>query len=156
MANWIGLNITMRWILVAALVACSAINVQAADSMVEEARSLVDVSEATPGVTVSAVLMPAPVIEVLRQEDGLAKLTSTRKPRLAKKKPSPTMMLTRTERHQVALLSAPAKAGNLPGLIFNPPEDYEGGFDELVLHRSFNRPRVVDVPDDDDADALAV
>lgn len=141
----------MRCFLVAALVAFSVVNVHAADLEGEEARSLVDASEAAPGVTVSAILTLAPVIEVGKLELRAAK----KQQRLAKKKLSPTIMLTRTERRQVALLAA-TTSGSLQSLTYNPNEEYEVGIDELVLHRSFSRPKVVADPDDDAMDALAV
>lgn len=140
----------MRWLLVAALVAFSSVNVLAADAESEETRSLVDASEATPGVTVSAILALPPVVEVVKLE-----IRSTKKQRLAKKNISPTIMLTRTERRQVALLAA-TTAGSLQSHTYYPNEEYEVGIDELVLHRSFSRPKVVADPDDDENDALAV
>lgn len=140
----------MRWLLVAALVAFSSVNVLAADAESEEARSLVDASEATPGVTVSAILALPPVVEVVKLE-----IRSSKKQRLAKKNISPTIMLTRTERRQVALLAA-TTAGSQQSHTYYPNEEYEVGIDELVLHRSFSRPKVVADPDDDENDALAV
>jgi len=140
----------MRWLLVATLVAFSVVNARAADVEGEEARSLVDVSEAAPGVTVSAILTLPPVIEVVKLE-----IRSAKKQRLAKKKISPTIMLTRTERRQVALLAA-TTSGSLQSQTYNPNEEYEVGIDELVLHRSFSRPKVVADPDDEETEALAV
>lgn len=150
MNHWFQLIIKMRWLLVAALVAFSSVNVHAADAESEEARSLVDASEAAPGVTVSAILTLPPVVEVVKLE-----IRSAKKQRLAKKKVSPTIMLTRTERRQVALLAA-TTSGSLQSHTYNPNEEYEVGIDELVLHRSFSRPKVVADPDDDENDALAV
>lgn len=140
----------MRRFLVAALVAFSVVNAHAADSENEEARSLVDVSEAAPGVIVSAVLTPPPVIEVVKRE-----LRAAKKQRLAKKKLVPDIMLTRTERRQVALLAA-TSTSSLQSHSYNPNEEYEVGIDELALHRSFSRPKVVADPDDDEIDAVAV
>lgn len=142
----------MRWWLAAAVLAFSSVNIHASDTASDEAPSVVDMSEAAQGVTISAVPMPAPVIEILKLDDPVAKARAAKKLRLAKKAPSPTMMLTRTERRQVALLVARSQPDDTPTPIYDTDDNPQGSPGELVLHRSFSRPRVVDEPLGDDAD----
>lgn len=143
----------MRWMLLAAVVAFSVGGNCAAETAGDEAVSVIDMSEAAQGVIVSAIPSPAPVVEVLRLEDPVARARSAKKLRLAKKKPLPSLMLTRVERRQMALLALTGKSDEPQGQIYNPDDSYQGGPDELVLHRSFSRPRVVDEPADERDDA---
>lgn len=147
----------MRWILVAAVVAFSSVEIYASDTVTDEPPSVVDVSEAAPGVIVSAIPAPVPVIEVLKLDDPIARARSAKKQRLAKKKPSPMMILTRTERRQVALLAAATKTSGSPGQLYNQNDDFQSGLDELDFHRSYSRPRLVTDANDieDDADGLS-
>lgn len=142
----------MRWILVAALVAFSPVPVSASDSIIDELRSVVDDSEAVPGVTISAIPAPVPVIEILKLDDPVARIRSAKKQRLAKKKAAATMMLTRTERRQLELMSSSAKTVGNPGHSYNRNDDFQSGLDELDFHRSYSRPRVIadsfDINDD--------
>lgn len=139
----------MRWMMVAAVVAFSMVGVLPAETRADEAKSMIDMSEAAPGVAVSAIPSPPPVIEVLKLEDPVARASSAKKLRLAKKKASPTLMLTRTERRQMALLVVDGKAGEGPGHMYSPDDNSQGGLDQLDLHRFFSRPRVVDEAGDD-------
>ena len=146
----------MRWMLVAAVVAFSSVGVHASETIVDEAPSVVDVSEVAAGVTVSAIPAPAPVVEVLKLEDPVARLRSGKKLRLAKKAPPPTMMLSLTQRRQVALLVAHDNPSGDRGLSYNQGDDSQGGLDELDLHRSYSRPRVVTETPDDKTDEPAL
>lgn len=142
----------MRWMLVAAVLAFSVGGHCAAETVGDEAKSAIDMTEAGQGVVVSAIPAPAPVIEVLTLEDPVARARSAKKLRLAKKKPLPSLMLTRVERRQMALLAITGKSDEPQGQIYNPDDSYQGGPDELVLHRSFSRPRVVDESNDERED----
>lgn len=111
------------------------------------------VSEATPlaldaGVVISPVPMPSPVIETLMTP--VSKLRPTKKLKLAKKKTLPVLVLSRTERRQIALALATTDNGDrLVGKQVHDQND-DVGFDELVLHRSYSRPKLAEVPDDAD------
>ena len=157
MRCWLQLIIKMRWILVAAVVAFSSVEIYASDTKTDESLSVIDASEAAPGVIVSAIPAPVPVIEILKLDDPIARARSAKKQRLAKKKPSPTMMLTRTERRQVALLVSATKTSGSPGQLYNQDDDFQSGLDELVFHRSYNRPKLVTDSYDveDEADELS-
>lgn len=129
----------MRWILVAALVAFSPLETYAFAAMADESSSVVDVTEAGSGVTISAIPAPIPVIEVLTLDGSGA----MKKQRLTKKKSSPVMMLSRTERRQAQILIADSRVNGLPGSSYNPNDDFQGGPDELDFHRSYSRPRLI-------------
>ena len=142
----------MRWLLLAALVAFSPLKTFALDTTADDASSVVAVPEAGVGVTIAAIPAPMPVIEVLRLDGAGA----VKKPRLARKKPSPVMMLSRTERRQVQILVADNRTHGLPGQSYNPNDDFQGSPDELDFHRSYSRPRlVVDADDVDDDQELS-
>lgn len=145
----------MRSMMFAAMVACSILGIPAAVAWADEAPSVIDMSETAPGVVVSAIPAPPPVIEMLKLDDPVARARSAKKLRLAKKKPLPTLMLTRTERRQMALLVVAGKAGESPGRIYVPDDNSQGGLDQLDLHRFFSRPRLVDEAGDEANDGLA-
>lgn len=156
MKHWLDGYIKMRWMLFAAVVAGSAVGMGASAAIAEEAQSVIDMSEAAPGVIVSAIPSPAAVVEVLKLDDPVARAHAAKKLRLAKKKTSPIMMLSRTERRQMALLVVDGKAGEPQGQSYIPDDNYQGGLEQLDLHRSFNRPRVVDEPIDDREDVAGL
>lgn len=134
----------MRWLLVAAVLAFSTVEVGASEPGSDEAASVVDMSVAAQGVTISAIPAPLPVVEVLNFDDPAARQRAARKIQQAKKKPSPAVLLTRTERRQVALLVASSKSGESQGHIYDQDGGNQSGLDDLDLHRSFSRPKVVD------------
>jgi len=136
----------MRWILIAVLAALVTIDVQATEAMpgtevvaLRDAPSLIDASELAPGVTVSAIPMPAPVLEVMQPGNPLNRLHAAKKSRLARKKPAPTIMLTRTERRQLALAVGDAKVAGLRNHAYHQNDDSKTGLDELDFHRSYSR-----------------
>lgn len=143
----------MRKWLIAAVFAYSTAGICAAET-VSDAPSIVDMSEAAQGVAISAIPAPPRAIEVLTLEES-DRLRAIKKARLAKKKASTVQMLSRTERRQVALLVAANnhQSGETPGLSYDPHDGYQGGIDDLDLHRSFSRPRVVDEPAAEQANA---
>jgi hypothetical protein len=153
----------MRWILIAVLAALVTIDVQATEAMpgtevvaLRDAPSLIDASELAPGVTVSAIPMPAPVLEVMQPGNPLNRLHAAKKSRLARKKPAPTIMLTRTERRQLALAVGDAKVAGLRNHAYHQNDDSKTGLDELDFHRSYSRPKVVANPADVEADVPAL
>lgn len=144
----------MRWIWVAVFAAFSPLEIYALDVAIDEISSVAALPEAAPGVTISAIPAPMPVIEVIQPDSSAA----VRKQRLAKKKSLPVMMLSRTERRQAQILVADSKSGEpgLPGHSYNPNDDFQGGPDELDFHRSYSRPKLIsDADEADDAPALS-
>ena len=108
------------------------------------------------GVIITPVPMPASVIEVLQPVGRATKLRLGKRPRLAKQKPFP-IRLSRTERHQFALLASAAarSSGEVSASLrrFLHDENNETGYDELVLQRFYSRPRVASEPSDDEESA---
>ena len=146
----------MRWILVAALAAFSSVGAFASETVSEDLPSIIDASEMAPGVIVSAIPVPAPVIEVLKPSDPIARAKSARK-QLAKKKPAPTMMLSRTERRQLQVLVTGTQTGTSSERSYDQKDDSQGSLGELDFHRSYSRPRVVAevIAADDDSQGLS-
>lgn len=150
-----------RWLLAA--VAAFTFGVHAADQVSEA-----PVSFALPeaeGVVVTAI--PAPML-VLQMDlrDG-AELRPIKRAKSAKKlkqaklkalaKSLPKSMLSRTERHQMALMAAstPQNSGHAALIHLFDDGDAGSGPEDIDLHRFFSRPRVVEVADqevDDNAD----
>lgn len=93
-------------------------------------------------VVITPVPMPASVVEVLQPINRSGKLRSAKKLNLAKKKQFPTILLSRTERHQLALLAAKPKPGDPPRRKYFDDENGEADYSELVLHRSYSRPKL--------------
>ena len=145
----------VRRLIVAAVVAFSSLCAGASEPVADEATSIVEASGTDAGVTVTPIPMPAQVTQLLQPANPVAKLRSAKKPKLAKKESFPKSMLSRTERHQMALLLPKANADNHQPLRKHLHDEHgEVGYDELALHSFFNRPKVVSEPaDDEDADA---
>ena len=147
-----------RWLLAA--VAAFAFGVHAADQASEPV-----VSFAVPeqdGVTVTAIPAPMLVLQMeLRNGSDLRPLKSAKaakKLKQAKLQAPPKSMLSRTERHQMALMVAakPQTQGSQVVLLhLFDDEDAGSGPEDIDLHRSFSRPRVAEVAEleiEDDAD----
>lgn len=141
----------MRWLVIAALAACSSFGAYASEPLADEATAPVSAAalSAEAAVVVTPVPMPASVIEVLNLSNPAPKLRSARKLNLAKKKPFPNILLTRTERHQLALLTEKPKPGELLRREYQHKENGESGYGELVLHRFFSRPRLATEPENE-------
>lgn len=160
----------LHLIIVAALAALASFTVVASEPVADEAPVAADtVVESEPvadeapvaaevvapstdsNIVVTPIPMPASVIEMATTAKPVVKLRSAKGSKLAKNRPLPKMMLSRTERHQMALLAPKPKNGE-QGL----PEQLDGqngetGYDELALHGPFSRARLVsDLEDDED------
>jgi hypothetical protein len=145
----------VRWLLVAAVVAFSSLVANASEPVSDEATSIVEASGTDAGVTVTPIPIPEPVTQFLQPANPVAKLRSAKKPKLAKKKSFPRTMLSRTERHQMALLLSNPNSTNQPSRKHLHDEHGEAGYDELALHSFFNRPKVVSEPaDSEDSDSF--
>jgi hypothetical protein len=147
----------VRWLLVAAVVAFSSLGANASEQVSDEATSIVEVSGVDAGVTVTPILMPEPVTQLLQPANPVAKMRAAKKLELAKKESFPKTMLSRTERHQMALLLPKSSSAGQPSRKHLHDEHGETGYDELALHSFFNRPKVVSEPaENEDADALGL
>lgn len=141
----------MRWLVIAAVAALYSWGVNASQTEGSEGSaasvaSVVLSSEAI--VTVTPIPPPASVTEFR------ADLPRAKKLKVAKKKSIPKAMLSRTERHQMALLAPMAKIGD-PSLIDAVnDEDAGSGIADLDLHRSFSRPKLTEAEEQnkDDVD----
>jgi hypothetical protein len=147
----------VRWLVVATVVAFSSLGVNASEPVTGEAKSIVDASGAEAGVTVTPIPMPAQVTQLLQPAIPVAKLRSAKKLKLAKKESFPKSMLSRTERHQMALLSPSSSAASQPSRKHLHDEHGEAGYDELALHSFFSRPKILQKPaENGDADAFGL
>jgi hypothetical protein len=144
----------VRWLVIAAIAVSSSFAVHASEPQAETAvlAGDIDAPYGETSVIITPVPMPASVIEVLQPINRGAKLRSAKKPILAKQKHFPTILLSRTERHQLALLSAKPKTGDQPLHKYVDDENDDDDYSELVLHRSYSRPRLTTEEHEDDAD----
>jgi hypothetical protein len=148
----------VRWLMVAALTALTSLMVNAAEPVAFEAPAAdVAAAVADQAVMVTPVPMPVPVTELRVDAARATEVRPTRQSKSAKTRSIEKSMLSRTERHQVALLSAkPATGTSVLRTLVNDGDD-EYAAEDLVLHRSFSRPKVVKASDqDDDDDLLAI
>lgn len=142
----------MRRFLIAAMAAFYSLGVYASEPPADAAAVVGDTPApyAEASVVITPVPMPASVVEVLQPINRSGKLRSARKANLAKKQAFPTILLSRTERHQLALLSQKLKPGDFPPRKYVDDENDDDDYFELVLHRSYNRPRLAtDEPEDE-------
>jgi hypothetical protein len=142
----------LHLIVIAALAVLSSFSVVASEPVIDEAPVTAEVValSSVSSVVVTPVPMPASVIEVVATAKPVGKLRSTKKSKLTKSGPLPKMMLSRTERHQMALLAPKPKNGDQAVRKQLHDQNGETGYDELVLHRSFNRPKLVNEIEDDE------
>lgn len=164
-------NVEVRWLLVATAVAFSS---PAAAQFFEalpgsetpaavETQAAVDAPPPTPvpvteaSVIITPIPMPASVVELVKPLGSSPKLRVARKARPASKPSLPKILLSRTERHQLALLVASSNPGDPLRKFLHDQNDGETGYDQLTLHRCYSRPRLVqDAPaDDPEADDLS-
>jgi hypothetical protein len=142
----------LHLIVVAALAVLSSFSVVASEPVIDEAPVTAEVValSSVSSVVVTPVPIPASVIEVVATAKPVGKLRSAKRSKLTKSRPLPKMMLSRTERHQMALLAPKPKNGDQALRKQLHDQNGETGYDELVLHRSFNRPKLVSEIEDDE------
>lgn len=139
----------MRWLVIAVVAAIYSWGVNASQTEGSEGSaasvaSVVLSSEAI--VTVTPIPPPASVTE-FRSD-----LPRAKKLKIAKKKSIPKAMLSRTERHQMALLAPKTKISD-PSLVDAVnDEDTGSGIEDLDLHRSFSRPKLAEADDQNQQD----
>ena len=137
----------------------TAFTVQAGE-LADQTFSVIDANVVSPEVQITPIPMPSPVTELLKPINPVQKLNkAARKIKLAKQQPLPSLLLSRTERHLLGLIATRETAIKVPGHHFFDDEDGLPDFDDLVLHRSFSRPRLTsDDPNanEDDDQALPI
>jgi hypothetical protein len=147
-----------RWLLAA--VAAFTFGVHAADQASEPVVSFTVPEQ--DGVTVTAIPAPMLVLQMeLRNGSDLRPLKTAKvvkKLKQVKLETPPKSMLSRTERHQMALMVAAkpqASGGNSVLVNLFHDEDAGSGPEDIDLHRSFSRPRIAELVEqdvEDDAD----
>ena len=142
----------LHLIVVAALAALSSFSVVASEPVADEAPVAVEVvaPSTDSNIVVTPIPMPASVIELATTAKPVVKLRSAKGSKLAKNRPLPKMMLSRTERHQMALLVPKPKNGEQAVPKQLDGQNGETGYDELAFHGPFSRPRPVSELEDDD------
>ncbi len=111
---------------------------------------------ADPAVVVTPIPAPARVTELLKEVNSTSAARPAKKLKVAKKPVPSKLMLSRTERHQVALMTSARPKAGVPVLVdFSDDEDVVPGPDDLDLHRSFSRPKVANIADQDDENDAA-
>ncbi|WP_434516190.1 hypothetical protein AB6Q56_06045 [Dechloromonas sp. ARDL1] len=124
----------------------------------DDQASFVDASVPHAGVTITPIPMPAAVTEVLPPINPTAKLRAAKKAKQATKEALPITLLSRTERHQMALMVARHKNNEAPAHSAGDEDEGQSHDDEHVLQQFYSRPRVIkdDKQDDPEADLLAI
>lgn len=147
----------MRWLMAAVVAALTSLLVNAAEPVAVEAPAAGAAAVVTEhAVTVTPVPMPVPVTELRVATARVAEVRPARPAKAPTTKSIAKSLLSRTERHQVALLSSKPVAGATVVHILVNDDDDEYDSENLDLHRSFSRPKVVKVGDQDDDDLFAV
>ncbi|MGB4911551.1 MAG: hypothetical protein WBO95_05350 [Candidatus Dechloromonas phosphoritropha] len=145
----------MRWLMVAALTALTSLVVNAAEPAAAEALAAdVAVAVADQAVTVTPVPMPVRVTELRVGVERVAYMRPAKQSKGATARRIEKSMLSRTERRQVALLATRPIVGTPVPYTLVDDSDVDYGAEDLDLHRSFSRPRVAKVSDQDDEDAI--
>ena len=152
-------EVDVRWLAIAAIAALSSLGVNAAEPVAVEASAAAEVvvALAPQEPVVTPIPMPAQVTVLIEDLNTGSKLKPARKLKVAKPQTLPKSMLSRTERHQMAILAAAPKAES--GFLRELFDDEDGGSgaEDIDLHRSFSRPQVAKALDADaDDEALAV
>ncbi len=124
----------------------------------DDQASFVDASVPHAGVTITPIPMPAAVTEVLPPINPTAKLRAAKKAKQATKEALPITLLSRTERHQMALMVARQKNNEAPAHSAGDEDEGQSHDGEHVLQQFYSRPRVIkdDKQDDPEADLLAI
>lgn len=150
----------MRRLFVVAVATLFSLTVQASDQASDEAVSFVDATSGHADVTITPIPMPAQVTELLAPLNPAAKLSAAKKAKQAKKAAIPATLLSRTERHQLALVKKARTADGNPARSTerNAEQNDEGhsDYDDLALHQFYSRPRLVKDTGHDDGDTAAI
>ena len=152
MSNFQIIDVRPQFLLLTTALVSSALF--AADPIQEYAASIVDASVVSPDVVVTPIQMPLPVRELLQPVNPAKTLKTARKAKASKALAVASLPLSRTERHQLALLSPGPKVEKYR-FALSDDSDAPADFDELAIHVSYSRPRLKsDDPQDNPLDAL--
>lgn len=143
----------MRWSVLAAVAALVSGAVAASEPV---AVSLPVAEIAAPVVVRDLAAVPPPVVASLVKAKNAPEIKPADRPRLVRKSTFKKSMLSRSARNQMALLAVKPRLETAVALNFFGDEDGETGIDDLDLHRSFARPKLVKVGDLDDDENLDV
>ena len=146
----------MRWLMAAVVAALTSFVVNAAEPVAIEAPAADVAVVAEHAVTVTPVPMPVPVTELRVATARVAEVRPARQAKAPTTKSIAKSLLSRTQRHQVALLSSKTVAGATVVHTLVNDDDDEYDSENLDLHRSFSRPKLVKVGDQDDDDLFAI
>lgn len=148
----------MHRLFAVALATFFSLTALASEPVSDEHVSFVDAATPHADVTITPIPMPAAVTELLPPINPAAKLRAANKAKQEAKKALPATLLSRTERHQMALLIAKRQKGESP--VHSAEDDDEGQSHdgEHVLHQFYSRPRLIkeDDRDDPEADLMAI
>lgn len=146
----------VRRIFALALAALFSLTALASDT--EDQVSFVDASIPHADVTITPIPMPAAVTELLPPINPAAKLRAAKKAKQAAKEALPATLLSRTERHQMALMVAKRKNSEAPVHSAEDEDEGQSHDGEHVLHQFYSRPRLIkeDKHDDPEADLIAI
>lgn len=147
----------MRWIVITAVLALSSGGIKASDSVVAEshiAEVSASVVAADATATVTAIPSHSMVAELVKELKPTPEARPAKKLKVAHKKTFPKSLLSRTERHQLALLATSKKPGESSLLELLNEEDAGSSSEDVDLQRFFSRPKLVNTmgPDDEDDD----
>lgn len=146
-------EVEVRCLLIAVVAVFASLGVHASEPVAES----MPVPEVVAPVMVYDLAPASPAVQLARVERrGGAEIRPTEKPKLAKKSAPAKSMLSRSARSQMALLTVNSQSKTAISLNFFNDQDDDTGADDLDLHRSFSRPRVVQQDDQDDADDASV
>lgn len=113
----------------------------ASDPIQEYAASIVDANVLSPDVIVTPIQMPLPVRELLQPVNPAKTIKTARKAKASTALAVAAFPMSRTERHQLALLS-PKPALEAFRHAVSDDSDDPADFDEHAIHVSYNRPRL--------------
>lgn len=146
----------MRRLFVVALATLFSLTAQASEPVSDEAVSFVDAAGAHADVTITPIPMPAPVTELLAPLNPAAKLSAAKRAKQARKAAIPATLLSRTERHQLALVNKARNTDDTPTRSAEHNDDDHAGYDDLPIHQFYSRPRVVKDSGHDHSDTIAM
>lgn len=147
----------VRRLFAVALATLFSLTALASEPGSDEHVSFVDATMPQGDVTITPIPMPAAVTELLPPINPAAKLRAAKRAKQAAKATLQATLLTRTERHQLALLVTRNKTDDSSS-AHNAEQNDEGqpNDGELTLHQFYSRPRLVreNEKDDHNADAM--
>lgn len=140
----------MRWLGISLLAGVFSLGAVAADTAPQDyvpAESTL--SSALQEPVISPIPMPAQVTVLIADLNAKPGAVPVKRVKVAKAKPLPKSILSRSERNQLAILAPKAKSATPVPQDIHDNEDSGSGAEDLDFHRSFSRPQVAKVSDQD-------